>query len=82
MQFDKSKVYTALNAEELKIGSKVLLADDITELKRLVKENIATTKLLSINDEKTAYRFHGPYKNDDYMSYCFADLIAPPVNEI
>ena len=36
MEFDKSKVYTALNADELKVGSKVLVSNCISELKELV----------------------------------------------
>lgn len=35
MDFDKSKVYTALNADELKLGSKVIVADDLKTLKTL-----------------------------------------------
>ena len=37
MEFDKSKVYTALNADELKIGSKVCLADSPAGLEDAVK---------------------------------------------
>jgi hypothetical protein len=33
MEFDKSRVYTALNADELKIGSKVLVSNCISTLK-------------------------------------------------
>lgn len=29
MEFDKSRVYTAVNADELKIGSKCIFADTI-----------------------------------------------------
>ncbi len=36
MEFDKSRVYTALNADELKVGSKVIVSDCISELKELV----------------------------------------------
>jgi len=35
MEFDKSKVYTTLNADELKIGSKVIVADDLGTLKQM-----------------------------------------------
>ncbi len=33
MEFDKSRVYTALNADELKVGSKVIVADSLQGLK-------------------------------------------------
>lgn len=39
MEFDKSRVYTALNADELKVGSKVVLADDLANLKYCVEHN-------------------------------------------
>ena len=37
MEFDKSRVYTALNADELKVGCKVIIADDIASLCVCVK---------------------------------------------
>ena len=37
MEFDKSRVYTALNADELKIGSKVILGNTLSELKEAVE---------------------------------------------
>ena len=33
MEFDVSKVYTAVNADELPIGSKCYFADDLRKLK-------------------------------------------------
>lgn len=33
MKFDKNKVFTALNADELPIGSKVIVADNLASLK-------------------------------------------------
>lgn len=38
MEFDKSRVYTALNADELKIGSKCVFADDGSPCGELVEE--------------------------------------------
>ena len=40
MKFDKSRVYTALNADELKVGSKVIVADSVRALKNAVKDPI------------------------------------------
>ena len=43
MEFDKSKVYTAVNADEVKVGSKGYFADTIAGLKNNIdKENILT----------------------------------------
>lgn len=36
MDFDKSKVYTTLNADELKVGSKVIVAYTLGALKRII----------------------------------------------
>ena len=39
MEFDKNKVYTALNADELKVGSKVIVANYLESLKAQVEAN-------------------------------------------
>lgn len=36
MEFDKSRVYTSLNADELKAGDKVIVADDLATLRDFV----------------------------------------------
>lgn len=56
MTYDKSRVYTALNADELKIGSKVIVADSIFELKTKV-ENDDVVELTHIYGEEDEYRF-------------------------
>ena len=45
MEFDKSRVYTALNADELKIGDEVYCADSLESL------------MLQVTDETPSY-FH------------------------
>lgn len=59
MKFDKSKVFTALNADELKVGSKGYLADSIAELKRHVynEEKDYFFTIREINTEDENYRF-------------------------
>lgn len=37
MEFDKNKVYTALNADEVKVGSEVIVANSPASLK-LIKD--------------------------------------------
>jgi len=37
MKFDKSRVYTAVNADELKIGSKCIFADTVKALRKKVQ---------------------------------------------
>lgn len=34
MEFDVNKVYTAVNANELKVGDKVILANDLDTLRK------------------------------------------------
>ena len=76
MKFDKTKVYTALNADELKIGSKCIFADTLGSLKSKVEgkktQNFITT-LKHVHNDGSYNRF---YTDDDF--FCFAYLIEPP----
>ena len=56
MEFDISKVYTALNAEEVKAGSKVVLANTLKKLKEDVKDERFDT-LESVIGEDQSERF-------------------------
>ena len=76
MKFDKSRVYTAVNADELKVGSKCLFADTVKSLKEIVQY-----------DDPGDYveTFYGLYDGLDDVrfwgeSYCYtyAYLIDPP----
>ena len=57
MEFDKSRIFTALNADELKIGSKVIVADSLGRLKECVESNKNICTLINITNEDCAYRF-------------------------
>ena len=59
MEFDVSKVYTALNADELPIGSKCYFAGTVNDLKDAVlrKDGSDTAILKAICDEKHVARF-------------------------
>lgn len=70
MNFDKSKVYTALNADELQLGSKIIVADTIGELKSSVSNNENPKELLKIDNDYTQYRF-----GTGCSSYAFAYLV-------
>jgi len=77
MTFDKSRVYTALNADELKIGSKVILGNTLSELKEAVEveKEEAIQNLAIIHGEDIMLRFTG----DKYHSgYTLAYLIELP----
>lgn len=57
MEFDKSKVYTALNADEVKVGSKGYFADNLFWLKEQVSTNMPTDTISQIYTESSDRRF-------------------------
>lgn len=64
MEFDKSRVYTALNADEVKVGSKGIFANTVYELQKFVAEEKTITgahikKLVSIMPDDFQARFNG-----------------------
>ena len=78
MEFDKSKAYTALNADELEVGSKVIIADSLQALKDRVS-NFAPDKdyasrIGSILPETEVHRF----KTSRGNIYSLVYLISPP----
>ena len=74
MEFDKSKVYTVVNADELKVGSKCIFADTVKGLRRKVEEDA--------NCVETFYRLYNNGCDDSFVgndcAYCYAYLIEPP----
>jgi hypothetical protein len=73
-QFDKSKMFTALNADELKVGSKVYVAETISTIKELVEEEIYLTTIKEVMPENCMRRFRTAYGSDYPLAY----LIQPP----
>ena len=62
MKFDKSRVYTALNADDVKPGSRVIVADDLAALKEKVEKNTEQypfdeVNLDEVNPDSNPYRF-------------------------
>lgn len=59
MIFDKSRVFTAVNADELKIGSKVIVANSIGKLQQKVNTEYETEceELTWIGGEDHEFRF-------------------------
>ena len=78
MEFDKSRVYTALNADELEVGSKVIVADSLQGLKdRLSKFSLDKDyagSIGSILPETAIHRFKTSIGNEYPLAY----LISPP----
>lgn len=73
MEFDKSKVYTALNADELKVGSKGYFSDTIAGLKIQVKEDCELHTLETVFNEKHNCRF-----GDIFTSHNLFYLVDEP----
>ena len=76
MTFDKSKVYTALNADELPIGSKCIFADTVRKLQKKVEQKNNT------NCIETFYKLRNRGGDDLFVgndcTYCYAYLVEPP----
>ena len=74
MTFEKSRVYTALNADELKLGSKCIFADTVEELKqRVLNAETFVSTLERVYTESEDARF----VSDD-VKYLLAYIIEPP----
>lgn len=70
MEFDASRVYTSMNADKLKVGSKVVVADSVMDLKRKVSDDEYEV-LTAILAEDSTYRF----RVDTRTAYCLAYLV-------
>ena len=78
MEFDKSRVYTAVNADELEVGSMVIVADslDILRNKVLYEDEDLISKLTRVEDETYPERFC--VNGVDWM---LAYLVTPAENQ-
>lgn len=74
MDFDKSRVYTAVNADELRIGSKCIFADTYGDLQDAVNNDANTRTLKDINSPYTKMRFVDAV----YTIWFFAYLVSEP----
>lgn len=73
MEFDKSKVFSMLNAEELKIGSMVIVDDNLRSLKEKVESGAETSIIEEIRTDDCIFRFG---TEDDV--YALAYLVKEP----
>lgn len=81
MEFDKSRIYTAVNADELKIGSTCICANTIHDLRQKVHGEFIEgacvqsyfRHLSEIYDDDSVERFVA-----DGSTYIYAYLIEPP----
>lgn len=79
MEFDKSKVYTVVNADELKVGSKCIFADTLAELRALVQEceGYSKSELREIREDDEVYRFVDKVGHTSALAYLLLSPIEP-----
>lgn len=68
------KVYTILNADEVKPGSLGYFADDLETLERMISSGSTLKMLEKVNDKRAAARFKSLNEN----SYCLFYLVEQP----
>lgn len=79
MEFDRSKVYTALNADELKPGSKVFVADNLATLKEYVDSERSMATIKHIANDSQEHRFIVQFDSDpNTCAWGFAYLVSEP----
>lgn len=76
MEFDLTKVYTAVNADDLKPGDKVLVADDIHRLKQLFNfdDGKDVVELKNILPDTEEARFRVLSKQQGAFEYKYLDF--------
>ena len=77
MEFEKSRVYTAVNADELPIGSRCVFADTIHDLRKKVESDSVQRHvyvLRAVRDGCEKERF----EEDGGITYLLAYFIEPP----
>lgn len=82
MTFDKSRIYTAVNADELKIGSRCIFADTVKGLKMQMQSDNFTDS----RNMLAFARLHNEGRDDlfvasDGFAYTYAYLIEPPIKK-
>ena len=68
MEFDKTRVYTALNADELKQGDKVIVANCMADLKVWAQSNENAREILLIHDDTNLARFEVKGSSGSFIS--------------
>lgn len=74
MKFDINRVYSRFDADELKVGSKVICANTFSSLKKAVKKEMCVMTLKKIHEDSLR-RF---ITSTSTSGFSFAYLIEPP----
>ena len=78
MEFQKERVFTALNADELKIGSKVIIGNSIEALRNRVQNGTTPLTLSEIRSDYYGKRFRVEEYTETDSAYSFVYLISEP----
>lgn len=74
MEFDKNRVFTVLDADQVKIGSKAIFADNLVNLKQYVRSEMEPSKVKEIRGECYESRF----ADSDNVHWALAYIISEP----
>lgn len=80
MNFDEKMVFSAVNAEELKPGDKVIVADTMAELKMYVEQNVGALEIERIEPENCIGRFTTHDTNSWRVHFSLAYLVERKEN--
>lgn len=79
MEFDVKRIFTAVNADEVKVGSKVICGDNLFLLKKRFEEgDVHIHELTSILAENLATRF----RVKDFGDYALCYLVSEPEEKV
>ena len=78
MEFQKARVFTALNADELKIGSKVIVGDTVEALRNRVQNGTTPLTLSEIRRDSYERRFRVEEYTEPESVFSFVYLISEP----
>ncbi len=89
MEFDKNRIYTAVNADELKVGSKVIVANNLATLKALVEdfreeysdESLDTVVCIPASTEQNRFRISTGCSGE-WRAYSLAYLVLAPEEKL
>ena len=73
MEFNKDRVFTVLDADQVKIGSKAIFADNLVNLKQFVENEIGLSEVKEIGDECYESRFTDSNDNPWALAYIISE---------
>ena len=85
MEFDKSRIYTAVNADELQVGSKCIFADTVQDLRKKVQGGYSAGDCAEDYFSCLAEKYEDDrverFVSDCDDAYLYAYLIEPPTEK-